>query len=381
MHYSETDKHVLLSLTEACNLNCTYCFEKYSRSKDCMDVETAVSIIEAELTAPSKYSFFKIDLFGGEPFLEFEKFKQICERIWSKEWNRNYIMWTTTNGTLVHGEIKDWLAKNAHRVSCGLSLDGPKWAHDLNRSNSFDKIDYDFFAKTWPERHVRAVIYENTVADTFDNMMFLHFKFKRVNARMAFGFDWSQGNYVEIFREQVKKLTEYYIVHPEIEPATFVNLEIDSAAFPEQKLRSYCGLGQCTVSYSPEGKRYPCPQFQAICKMRGVEMKDLAHINIENAGEMLEGDCKKCLIKNICRTCVAGNFQQFKSFKKKSLKECGIFKIQAYATALIKEACLMEKYGSLDVTMSEEDAVVAKAIANIKTAYETNTWFPTVEKG
>ena len=374
MHYSETDKHILLSLTEACNLNCTYCFEKYSRSKDSMSVETAVQIIEKELTEPSKYSFFKIDLFGGEPFLEFEKFKRICETIWSKDWERNYMMWTTTNGTLVHGEIKEWLLANSHRVSCGLSIDGTREAHNKNRSNSFDNIDYEFFAKTWPERHARAVIYENTVADTYENILFLHSKFKRVNARMAFGFDWSQGDYETIFKEEVKKLTQYYLAHPEVEPATFLNLEIDNAAFPDQKLRSYCGLGQCTVSYSPDGKRYPCPQFQAICKMRGVEMKDLAKLNIENAGEMLEGDCKKCLIKNICRTCVAGNYQQFQTFKRKSLKECGIFKIQAYATAIIKEARLKEKYGSLDVEMSEKDMILLAAINNIKHAYETNMW-------
>ena len=116
MHYSEVEKHIFLSLTENCNLNCSYCFEKETRSTEHMDPQTAIEIVEKELLKPSDYAFLKIDLFGGEPFLEFDTFRTICEHIWSKSWNRNYMIYTTTNGTLVHGEIKEWLSKNAYRI-------------------------------------------------------------------------------------------------------------------------------------------------------------------------------------------------------------------------------------------------------------------------
>lgn len=371
MHYSETQKHILISITERCNLDCTYCFEKNSRSHDVIEVDTAIKIIENELLSPSKYQYFKIDLFGGEPFLEFDKIKKICEYIWNREWNKAYGIWTTTNGTLVHGEIKEWLIKNSERISCGLSIDGTKETHDLNRCSSFDAIDYEFFAKTWPERHARAVIYGNTVHKVYDNIIFLHEHFSHINARLAFGFDWSKDKYIDEFRKQVQKLIEFYMKHPNIEPVTFLDLNI--GVISEKISHSYCGLGQCTVSYSTEGKKYPCPQFQSMCKMKDVDLQEL--FNAENMfGNECIGDCQKCLLKNICRTCVAENYQLFKTLKKKSKNNCEIFKEQAYGTALIKENQLRVKHNK-NPHYTEEEKNLLEAIRLIKLAYEENMWF------
>ena len=51
----------------------------------------------------------------------------------------------TTNGTLIHGEIANWLSKNKERVRIKLSLDGDKQTHDRNRvkidgTGTFDEI-------------------------------------------------------------------------------------------------------------------------------------------------------------------------------------------------------------------------------------------------
>lgn len=375
MHYSEVEKHIFLSLTENCNLNCSYCFEKETRSTEHMDSQTAIEIVEKELLKPSDYPFLKIDLFGGEPFLEFDTFRTICEHTWSKSWNRNYMIYTTTNGTLVHGEIKEWLSKNAYRIQCSLSLDGPKLVQDINRSHSFNEIDYKFFADTWPDCYVRAVIFGNTVSKTYDSIRFLHANFKKVNARVAFGFDWTRSNYVDVFREQVYRLIDFYLEHPEIEPATLLNVKIVDAAFPDKAFFAYCGAGKCVASYSVEGDEYPCPQFKAICKQRNITMHKLVDLQSVDAENLLEEKCKKCICKNICPTCMAGYFQPPKSIKNMSLTECNIFKIQAYATAVVKEAKLIKKYGSLDAEMSEIDKITSRAVANIKEAYENNSWY------
>ena len=72
---------------------------------------------------------------------------------------------------------------------------------------------------------------------------------------------------------------------------------------------------------------------------------------------------------------MAGYFQPSKSIKNMSLTECNIFKIQAYATAVVKVAKLIKKYGSLDAEMSEIDKITSRAVANIKEAYENNSWY------
>ena len=65
-----------LILTYACNLNCTYCFEKF-KTKDPsrhMSLDTAKKVIAEEIDAierTSKFDGLAINLFGGEPLLRF----------------------------------------------------------------------------------------------------------------------------------------------------------------------------------------------------------------------------------------------------------------------------------------------------------------------
>jgi len=42
-------KTIMLTITEHCNLNCKYCYEK-NKSLRTMSLKTALSIVEAELT-------------------------------------------------------------------------------------------------------------------------------------------------------------------------------------------------------------------------------------------------------------------------------------------------------------------------------------------
>ena len=51
----EQIKHVSISITEKCNLNCIYCFENNKTPKT-MPVETAIEIIEKELLEENIYN-------------------------------------------------------------------------------------------------------------------------------------------------------------------------------------------------------------------------------------------------------------------------------------------------------------------------------------
>lgn len=137
-------KTIMLTITEYCNLNCIYCYEK-NKTLRTMPLETAIKILNRELTIDDEYNDCEIQFFGGEPFAEFDLLRSICNYLWSKNWPKEYQCFATTNGTLVHGEIKEWLFQNRNRFTCSLSLDGNKSAHDINRCNSFDLIDYKFF--------------------------------------------------------------------------------------------------------------------------------------------------------------------------------------------------------------------------------------------
>ena len=68
-------KTVSLTLTEDCNLNCIYCYEKHNKNR-VMSIDTAKEILDKELTVEDGTKEVYIDLFGGEPFLEFELIKK-----------------------------------------------------------------------------------------------------------------------------------------------------------------------------------------------------------------------------------------------------------------------------------------------------------------
>ena len=127
----ENRRIVTLTLTNTCNLQCTYCYEANKSSKR-MPFEVAKEIIDKEMNADEGMEI-EFDMFGGEPFLVFDLMKQIADYLVQNYAQRKWLIFATTNGTLVHGEIQDWL-KNRPFFYCGLSLDGNKLMHDINRS-------------------------------------------------------------------------------------------------------------------------------------------------------------------------------------------------------------------------------------------------------
>ena len=137
-------KTVTLTLTQACNLSCTYCYEHHKSNRR-MSVETAKSIVDYELKNFADFEGIEFDLFGGEPFLAFDLVREITDYICSKKGDIPCTVFATTNGTLVHGEVQDWLREHVGCFICGLSLDGTRDMHNVNRSNSYDDIDLDFF--------------------------------------------------------------------------------------------------------------------------------------------------------------------------------------------------------------------------------------------
>lgn len=158
-------------VTHECNLRCVYCYES-NRDNAQLDADQVKGII-SEYLNNEKYASVQIDFFGGEPWLKFDLIKEVCEWVWERQWKNKYLFFTTTNGTLIHGEVKEWLRKNKERFWCGLSLDGRRETHNKNRSNSFDKIDLDFFLECWPKQTVKMTISPLSIDNFADDIIFI----------------------------------------------------------------------------------------------------------------------------------------------------------------------------------------------------------------
>ena len=365
-------KNVMLTVTEKCNLNCTYCFEK-EKSHRSMNFDTARNIIIEEMKEVNEYDEILFDFMGGEPFVEFGLIKKICEFVWSYKWPKKYLFFASTNGTLIKSDISEWLTRNSDKFICGLSLDGTREMHNKNRCNSFDEIDTDFFVKTWPLQEAKMTVSPETISQLFEGVRFIHDLGFRVKSNLAYGPDWGGKEVKKVYEEQLSKLIEYYTVHDELEPTTLVNMDLISVAYPQEPMRKWCGMGSQMIAYDINGVKYPCHFFQDL-SLGLVRKDEIWNVDYSNIHKTQNNHCKHCILKNSCPTCYGYNFSKYRDFCSKDPAMCELKKMSATATATLQYRRFAEKHpdGLFDISNEEKERV--KAIAMIQYAADSGNW-------
>ncbi|WP_251615480.1 radical SAM/SPASM domain-containing protein [Pumilibacter muris] len=322
-------KCVTITLTEQCNLQCTYCYEKHKNVRS-ISFERAKEILDYEFQVDDGMNELEIDFFGGEPFFAFETMRKLVEYIKTSAYTKKFVFFVSTNGTLVHGDIQKWLEQNIGYIWCGLSLDGTKDSHNLNRSNSFDKIDLDFFAKTYPGQDVKMTIAENTLKKLCENVIFCHRKGFNVNCNLAYDIDWSNSVNEQELESQLMDLIDFYLKNPIIKPCSMLSCSIERIQTREKS--RYCGAGIEMRTYDVEGNVYPCHFFMPISA--GDKALKLGEITFyENPDTERWGECYTCDYFNICPNCYGANYVATGDIYKKDLDMCRLFKIILRANA------------------------------------------------
>ena len=173
LNANKSMRYVTFIVTQNCNLQCTYCYE-HNKTRNSFDVELAKQIILKELSIEDEYSEICFDFFGGEPFLEFNKIREIVDYFKDKKFNKKVYFFAGTNGTLITKEVQEWLLANRDIFQIALSLDGTREMHNKNRSNSYDLIPVEFFAKEFQFLSVKATISPQTIDTLADGVIHLH---------------------------------------------------------------------------------------------------------------------------------------------------------------------------------------------------------------
>ena len=362
-------KHIFLSITERCNLNCIYCFEK-SKRPDSMSTETALSYIRRELYSEEP-QHVTVDFLGGEPFLEFEKIKTICETVWEKQWKNSYNFYCVTNGTLVHGEIKQWLEKHSKQFICALSIDGRKQTHDINRSKSFDRIDVGFFRQNWPFVRAKTICSKKTLNMLADSVKYIYgLGFPDIDLKLAYSFDWSDAAEMKMLREQLDILVDFFFENPQYKPFTLLNINLGELNFDGKPIRPWCTLGGETLSVDMFGKLFPCRYFQDLVRNNKISYSELCTMDFSDIHNTLKGKCIRCLIRDVCRTCYAYNLDTCGDFGIKNNYSCKMSRISANSTAKL----VLKKLSSIP-ELSADDLKQKTAAEKVIAAYDNNSWF------
>lgn len=342
-------KIVILTLTNHCNLSCTYCYE-HNKEVQKMSWETAKHIVDMEMNVDDGSQFVCLYYFGGEPFLQFDLIKKVHQYMQSRKWKKGWFGFSTTNGTLVHGEVQQWLRDNASSMEVYLSLDGDRDMHNQNRSNSYDKMDIDFFRKEYP--FAKMTVTETTLPKLAHGIISLHEGGFEVSANLGYGIPWTD-NAPEILSGQLQLLMEYYLANPEIKPATIMNLAIMDMTPGSRQPKRFCGVGPYMKSYDVDGQAYPCHAFAPLClgKELAEEAKKL-DFSCPLTLDKLDEKCRECPVVGVCPTCYGINFGAYKNVYHINDDHCRMMKVQFLANAKFK----YEQYvrGRLQLTPEEE---------------------------
>lgn len=135
-------KSITFIVTKDCQLACKYCYLVGKNAKERMSWDVAKKTIDYIL---NNHNFFNEeavvwDFIGGEPFLEIDLIDKICDYIKTEmfrlchPWFDNYRFNFSTNGINYNSEkIQSFIKKNITHLSIGITIDGTKRKHDLNR--------------------------------------------------------------------------------------------------------------------------------------------------------------------------------------------------------------------------------------------------------
>lgn len=261
-------------ITDKCNLACKYCYEE-NKQYQTIKKEYIDKFIDLIYTEPqySKRKCIVLDFIGGEALLEWPLMEYAMTRFLEKgrelhhPWvtQRRFTFFNTTNGTLF-GEpaIRDFLDRwKCLRV--GVSLDGCKKAHDMNRvylngNGSYNKImeNMEWWKHRDHEPMVKGTMNRDTLpmlADMLINQIQLGFE---PWANPIYEQKWTKEDAEEYYR-QLRKVVDF-IFHRKLQ-FKLKPIGRRRVAKEDDEKSNYCGSGVYMVTLGMDGKLYPCHRF------------------------------------------------------------------------------------------------------------------------
>lgn len=348
-------KTIILILTNTCNLKCSYCYEHHKTMRR-MSLSVAKSIIDKEFTAEDGTEQIKLEFFGGEPFIEFELIKEIYAYIECNYWTKEWHCYATTNGTLIHDEVQQWLIERKHSFTVGLSYDGTTLMQDTNRSNSSKQIDLDFFLRTYPNQTLKMTVSPATLLSLADGVIYLHEMGFSLVANLAYGDNWDYPGFLENFSAQLDRLTEYYLENPGRKIVSFLDMDVTYKNRDPDFFHKQCGAGTAMFAYETNGDCYPCQFFASVSIGESSEKYKNIRFSDKYNKEVLSDRCRECVIRDSCVTCMGTNFCEMGNMFLKSDSHCRIMKMQFLASSYLKYK-LWQK-GNLNLCPEDEYALL-----------------------
>lgn len=322
----ESTRVVSLMLTWACNLNCTYCFEKFKTKGREMTVNMAKSILSKEfemMRDQKSHGKLKVEFFGGEPLLKFDVIRQVTEWIEANDPGVDYLLSVTSNGTLLDEEKKKWFTKHKDKIRIVMSIDGSEEMQRTNRGALAQDVPIDFVRKTWPTLHFKSTISRANLHNLAEGIIYLLEKGHVIAPNLAQGEDWKDGDEI-IYKRELEKLADWHLAHPDVEPMNIFNQPFFALLEPHcsRPPKKNCGTGTTMATYDVDGTAYPCHLFVPITHGRKNALESIGKIDFYDDESLIDESCRECGMLRVCKTCYGFDFKDRGSVKKRDKRAC-----------------------------------------------------------
>lgn len=359
-----------LCVTHSCNLNCTYCYQT-NKSSERMTEEISKKCIDDIFSRiPKNTKIIEISFIGGEPLLETPLLKSVYEYAMEKYPDERVHFFATTNGTQLSAEDKEWFIKNKDKFILGLSLDGKRKSHNINRSNSYDLIDIPFFMNTWPNQGIKMTISKESISTLAENIIYIHnLGFKNINGvNFAEGdFDWGDDETLKILAGQLRILLDYYTKNIDVTLDQMFAKHIEFCSCDHQEKHKTCGIGTSTIFYDVDGKIYPC-SFISPMTFSNNELAKINNTDFCDTSLFADEYCiNNCYLYPVCSSCSGANYLVNHTFNCRIKTRCKMNKLIALYIAELHTRRILnnrEKYKD-----DNQLYFLIEAIKNIKESY------------
>lgn len=391
-------KTITFVITEACTLNCSYCYQVDKNHSAVMTKETAMKGVDMILNDSLMEGYINsketpgivIDFIGGEPLLYVDIMDFVCDyfrykaTILNHPWANNYMFNFTSNGTLYFTEpVQRFLKKNKGRLSFTITVDGDQELHDSCRKYPDGKGSYEIVEKAFKHAQSNHNLDSSKITIAPENVIYLAKAIKHLsdmgvhdlNANVVYEDVWVPERDTYLFYDQLIQLADWFIDEDKyIESYLSLFDETIGKSMLSTDNNNWCGGNGQMLSIGTDGRLFPCirfmkyslndkelPEFEIGTVNKGIDKEEDNHFLTELAAisrtSQSTDKCINCEVASGCAWCTGYNYDVFKTPNKRATFICELHKARVLANYYYW-AKLSKKLGedyTVPLNLNEED--------------------------
>ena len=330
------EKNITFIVTKDCQLACKYCYLVGKNTHERMSWDVAKQAIDYILSNDKYFKEESViwDFIGGEPFLEIDLIDQICDYLkiemfrLNHHWFDSYMFNFSTNGINYNSDkVQKFIDKNRQHICIGITIDGTKQKHDLNRLYKSVKGSYEDVVKNIPLWLAQFPSGETKVTVSSEDLPFIKesvihlfsLGIHKVNINCVFEDVWKDGDDM-ILEDQLTMLADEMIDGKLYEnySCSFFNKDIGHPLDKVKDNGNWCGAGRM-LAIDAKGVFYPCTRFAQYSLRNkeartignladGIDKNKLRPFLLLDRCSQSNPDCIECEVASGCAWCHGENY-------------------------------------------------------------------------